>query len=154
MAPPLRKDWYKWISSQGASLVKRNFCTWRIKMYSNIKRKGKCDEVCCYCVCLSVCPRLWCWAACGLHDLCEFRLLGSTNAVTALFCFFFSFFAVMVIHFITACSLTKEKSPELPLISCSIAPLGQNAWANSIPREFNTPLLLWNWTLRRVDSAP
>ena len=41
------------------------------------------------------------------------------------FCFFL--FAVMVIHFITACTLTKEKSPELPLISCSIAPLGQNA---------------------------
>ena len=68
-------------------------------------------------------------AACGPHALCEFRLLGSMNAVTAVFCFFcvFFFFAIMVIYFITACTLTKEKSPKLPLISCSIAPLGQNA---------------------------
>lgn len=35
-------------------------------------------------------------------------------------------FAFVVIYFLIACTLTKEKSPELPLISCSIAPLGQN----------------------------
>ena len=51
------------------------------------------------------------------------------------FCVFF-FFAIMVIYFITACTLTKEKSPKLPLISCSIAPLGQNAWANTIYKGY------------------
>lgn len=58
-------------------------------------------------------------------------------------------FAFVVIYFIIACTLTKEKSSELPLISCSIAPLGQNAWANIVlkrlSREFNAPLLLWNF---------
>lgn len=67
-------------------------------------------------------------------------------------------FAFVVIYFIIACTLTKERSPELPLISCSIAPLGQNAWANivlkRISREFNTPLLLWNvWIIWGVDMG-
>lgn len=50
------------MASPDASLVKRNFCTFRIKMHSSIKRKRQCAEA--YCdfggVCVYEKPRLGC----------------------------------------------------------------------------------------------
>ena len=113
------------------------FCTWRIKMHSSIKRKRKCDEVYCYFVCVCVCPRLWCQLL-VVHMLCvNSGCLDPWMQLQLFFVFLcVFFFAIMVIYFITACTLTKEKSPKLPLISCSIAPLGQNAWANTIYKGY------------------
>lgn len=89
-----------------------------------MKRKRKCDEASCCFGC--VCMRSLGFAVVAVE------LLWSTCFVQIRFawileCSYNWFFAFMIIYFIIACTLTKEKSPELPLISCCITPVGQNA---------------------------
>lgn len=76
---------------------------------------------------------VWMWNLdCGVELLVVHMLSANSVCLDPWMQQQLGFFAFIVIYFIIACILTTEKSPELLLISCSIAPLRQNAWANII----------------------
>lgn len=145
------------MASPDASLVKRNFCTWGIKRHSSIKRKRQCDEAFCRFGCVYV-RSFGCGAELPVvhmlsaHSVCLTPWMQLQLVFWVVF--FWFFFGFMAIYFLIACTLTKKKSPELPLISCSIAPLGQNAWANIILKGCQENLIplssietfgFWEW---------